>query len=305
MCLALITCSVFASGLRVTPSDTLHASDLPRELWELGISTFGSQDDLVQFLGDSQKLKSVTVNGIPVLLFAGTDSGTVPWIETEMQSDPYGIGDISQKSATILDIGSNIGDMSITASKIHPGAQIIAIEPNPLVFFCLRVNMFLNGVNTLLEEELGKEGKSGVLALNKAVTVDGRNVTIQWNTDLTQASNLYGFELHKAWHTKHPDRRAAVASLNIDRYMREHQHFPVALAKMDCEGCEYEVIPQQTQFFLKSVDRFVGEVHTYFSKSFAEAEVHALEAILASPQCQVETDNTFGGNFKQFRCKKT
>ena len=72
--------------------------------------------------------------------------------------DTYGLHNISAKTPLVMDIGGNIGFISILITKVHPQAQVIVFEPNPRTYFFLRLNMFLNHVPVLSAEELmGKQ----------------------------------------------------------------------------------------------------------------------------------------------------
>ena len=66
----------------------------------------------------------------------------------DMKTDPN-----SKSAPLILDIGGNIGFISIAFSKIHSTAQIVLFEHNPFTYFYLRWNLFLNGLHVFSLEE--------------------------------------------------------------------------------------------------------------------------------------------------------
>lgn len=48
-------------------------------------------------------------------------------------------------------------------SKAHPLSQVVVFETNPLTFFYLRLNLFMNNINVLISEELGlRPGVPGI-----------------------------------------------------------------------------------------------------------------------------------------------
>lgn len=44
----------------------------------------------------------------------------------------------------MVDVGANLGDQSIAAHLWDPGLQVLAIEPVPLTFLFLLLNLHLN-----------------------------------------------------------------------------------------------------------------------------------------------------------------
>tara|TARA_B110001452_G_C15188608_1_gene412754 strand:+ start:698 stop:979 length:282 start_codon:yes stop_codon:yes gene_type:complete len=79
----------------------------------------------------------------------------------------------------VIDIGANLGDFSIAASKIFPSSLVIAIEPNPITYFFLLWNLHLNGVRpktTFSLEATPGQSSTGVMALHAAVKHPVENV---------------------------------------------------------------------------------------------------------------------------------
>merc|ERR1719265_109174 len=84
----------------------------------------------------------------------------------------------------MLDLGGNLGRVTIAAFKKHPqNMRIVAVEPVAPTYFLLRWNLWLNGVPELTMSDFQKSPtKAGVLALNYGIeTVDGHVTGLCWN----------------------------------------------------------------------------------------------------------------------------
>jgi len=88
----------------------------------------------------------------------------------------YGIKHLPPK-ATVIDLGGNIGIISVAAIFLNPHKciRVFTIEPNPEAFLFHRWNLYENGVQELPID--APSGSCGVTPINKALTADGRNVS--------------------------------------------------------------------------------------------------------------------------------
>jgi len=251
----------------------LSYEDLPAHLQKLGDILFGSEAKVKRLIQNMSPIQTLLVactfsdHGCVRLqmVCAGRD-GTMAHLRNEMRVDRYALRKaFSGQAGAILDIG-NIGDMAIASAKIHPHSQIIAFEPVPTTYFFLRLNLWLNNVTELEENELGggSSAKPGVLALNRATTSDGRQVEIAYSDSSSENAGIAGnnqsaatAEATKGWST------AVIPSVVIQEFLSRHAIDHVKLFKIDCEGCEFEVVPAMGELFTNKsrVERIVGEVH--------------------------------------------
>ncbi len=71
----------------------------------------------------------------------------------------------ARKAHVILDIGANIGAVSLQFAKAHPGARILSFEPHPLSFKRARQNIGLNKVENIELLPLGLGEKKDTVRL--------------------------------------------------------------------------------------------------------------------------------------------
>jgi len=234
---------VASAALQFTGTEDGGHPEVPAELGDIGLKIFGSAEKLKAF-ADGSAIKDVTLSGIPMKLVTAAveecPTCGAKGLEKEHKAnngDVYGIRDIEAKEGLIVDVGGNIGDTAILAAKMHPNMQVLVFEPVPPTYFYMLWNLHLNGVPTLSEEDLGKPGKSGVLALNKVIG-DGRNITVDWpvkhNSQGSLNSDQVAGDVKPGW-----ARATGIQSVKFPEFLASHGVTSIRLFKMDCEGCEF------------------------------------------------------------------
>jgi FkbM family methyltransferase len=129
------------------------------------------------------------------------------------------------REGTVVDVGANVGFMSVRAARrLPPGSQVLAIEPHPVRFDCLRHNIEANGLSAV------------VTCLNCALGAEDGEVTI---------------------HDPHPSlgphpldvstqalggRSYRVLQRSLDGVVDELGLAAVRLVKIDVEGYEPQVL---------------------------------------------------------------
>jgi FkbM family methyltransferase len=246
-------------GARAAPGQTLTYDDLPPHLVALGEKLFGSQEKTRERMAMLAPVSPFSDNGVN-LMAVSFGQNDVVGIGREMNGDRYSVRQLPKEDGLIIDVGSNIGDFAMMASKIHPNMQVMAFEPAPTTYFLLRLNLWINHVQELEEKDLGKPGKFGVLAMHGAVTSDARPVEIAYEPgwSVMASVNAHG-PATENW------ERAMVPSWDLRSFLQQHGISKVRLFKIDCEGCEFEVIPSLKEMFTDKtlIERAVGEIHQY------------------------------------------
>jgi len=180
--------------------------------------------------------------------------------------------------ALAVDIGANLGDTAVLAHSMNRKLKILSLEPSPENYIFMRWNLQRNGVTELSEEDFGKSGKSGVLALHGGATKDGRKIELAFAPEHTKHAQMksaevgYGHEIppsidHSGVHAD--NRRYAgkwkavtVPSYAVHEWLAAHNAPKIKWFKLDCEGCEYESLPDLVDGgFLKYAKVVTGEAH--------------------------------------------
>lgn len=132
-------------------------------------------------------------------------------------------------SKNILDIGSHIGYHAIAYSRINPNIDIIAFEPQKMVYDLLCENIQLNGLSTIMPLNLAVSNKLGVFSLSKTIS-DGKNTAIPIEYGTEKEFNLGGVCLGKDGEQ--------INTTTIDSWGFKNIDF----IKIDVEGAESLVI---------------------------------------------------------------
>lgn len=139
------------------------------------------------------------------------------------------------KSPYIVDCGANVGNSILYFKQKYPNAEIIAFEPDKLVF-------------PILQENINNFSFQNVTLINKGVwSSDGSVCFISKGDD--------SGKIVKVNHTSIDTEKIEVVRI------RAYLNRPVRLLKIDIEGAEYEVL-RDISDLLVNVERIFIEYHS-------------------------------------------
>lgn len=151
----------------------------------------------------------------------------------------YGILDVKNK--TVVDVGAHVGDSSIYFAK--KGASLVyALEPHPKAFAELVYNVNLNELN------------DKIIPLNVALSPGDDYIVVPENVTIinTQATYLRG---------KVNGSGTIIKATSLQKLLKEYSVTPDIL-KMDCEGCEFDVILHEYETVTK-FNELLFEYHAH------------------------------------------
>lgn len=185
----------------------------------------------------------VTIRGVRLSVTDRSGSRMLGGIIREFQRDQYNLSEINfHPGDVVIDIGAHVGVFSCYVAKRFPLVRVLAFEPVPENFASLQDNVRANGL-------------SNVVALNQAVTGDGRDVEIM--VDLLRNSGGGSAQqrpVRLATHSYY-----TVPSTTLDRILEEHVPDACRLLKIDCEGSEHEIL--HASRLLDRIQYVRGEFH--------------------------------------------
>ena len=166
-------------------------------------------------------------------------------LTAEVPLDGYRLRSLPSSGGRMVDVGSNLGDQSIAAHLLRPSLQVLAIEPVPLTYFYLRLNLHLNRVQLLSLADFAHGQRAGVAPLHGAIVArpnaNALTVPIRWSSgksqdaavDLASAGGTAPGGAAQMWAT------SAVPALHLPTLLATAGVASIDLLKVDCEGCEY------------------------------------------------------------------
>lgn len=116
------------------------------------------------------------------------------------------VGSYLKEGDTLVDVGANIGTIALTgAARVGSGGRVLAIEPHPRIFECLKENGALNGCTTIQYYNCAIGASSGVVTFsdrgdddqNKVMEGDGLQVEMRMLDDLLQEAGVTSIDLLK------------------------------------------------------------------------------------------------------------
>ena len=141
------------------------------------------------------------------------------------------IPNIVPKNGTILDIGANIGGLSLPFAKICvPEGEVFAFEPDSEVREQLLENIMINKLKNIIVNPIAiqnhSEIKSVEFFIRRAVHNDGRT-----NKGLSTIENI----------STYVQGKERVKTSTIDKFVQEKKIKRLDVIKCDVEGAEYKV----------------------------------------------------------------
>jgi FkbM family methyltransferase len=144
----------------------------------------------------------------------------------------------------VLDVGANVGMVSITIAKDNPGVKFYAFEPADINFKNLEYNIKINNTPNVYAINHGLGGKSEVLNFKVSAVNSGGSSAFFYQND---NSNLF-FEQKIQVHP-------------ISKFISDKKIGKIKLLKIDCEGCEFDVFENMSEETMKNIEYILAEAH--------------------------------------------
>jgi len=160
----------------------------------------------------------------------------------------------------IVDVGAYIGDTSIYFA-IKGAKKVIAIEPHPVAFKEMLENIQLNSLEKV------------IIPINAGLASKHGKICIE-NVDVESTNGIY----HKLGNCE-----SEIPAITLGEIISMYEIKDDAILKMDCEGCEYDIIFNDYEH-LKIFKELIFEYHTYIiSKPVSEV----LKVLAKDYQCKI------------------
>lgn len=165
------------------------------------------------------------------------------WVIKETCIDNnYMAGSKFDPAWTVVDIGAGLGDFTVLAAKSCPDGLVHAYEPHNQSYKLLESNLALNHIDRVIcfEEAAGRAGQQ----LRPA------------NQAKEAVSTLF----------VERGGNSSVPSVGLDAILERLPNKECDLMKIDCEGCEFELLLNADRDQLSRIRRITIEVHDGYSR---------------------------------------
>ena len=162
---------------------------------------------------------------------------------------------------TVIDIGAHIGVFSVYAALLRKDILVYSYDPEPLNFSFLKQNIAINKLeNNIKPFQLCVCGSSGIKLLYEGKSSSGHTIV---PNDLS---------------IKKQDRKVhQVQCITLEQIFLKEQVELCDFLKIDCEGCEYDILLKTPARIFKKMKRISLEYHDGFTEHNHKELVELLE----------------------------
>lgn len=191
----------------------------------------------------------ITVDGLNLNISDVSTSETMIHMREQVfDQDEYGIRKMNFKDGdVVIDIGANVGCVSIWLAKKFPFLKIFSFEAHPVNFDNLIKNIKENNV-------------TNVTASNLAVySDDNRFVEITLNPRNTGSSSIFKVDPFSK-------DTAKIKTISLDTIIKSNNISNIKFLKLDCEGAEFDILQSSNLINSIPIENIAVEIHTFVSK---------------------------------------
>jgi FkbM family methyltransferase len=197
----------------------------------------------------------------------------------------------------VVDVGANIGMFVLWAAPQVQYGRMIAVEPNPAAFACLRLNAERNRLDhvTLVNAAVGRDGEPIQLYYHPGWESMGYSTELRppWFYTNSRSGRLVRWLaccLSGEHLAENSSEQLVIATrTSIDRIIDQHQLEVINYLKIDCEGSEFEILRNIAAPCWQRIERIAIEYHEY------GPDLHHIELIdiLQNNGFSVEVEHSF------------
>tara|TARA_R110001592_G_scaffold5649_4_gene31078 strand:+ start:2351 stop:3049 length:699 start_codon:yes stop_codon:yes gene_type:complete len=215
----------------------------------------------------------IDIGDSEITLYDIKSSKTLDFVIPEaIVGDEYNTKNIDFKPGdVVLDIGANVGGVSIMLAKKYPFLKIYSYEAHPINFQNLQKNIKENNI-------------TNITPFNYAVySVDNHLINISLCTTNTGATNSFiDIDKRDIGQSSNID----VPTISLDTIIKNNNIENLKFLKMDCEGAEFEILESSKLINEISVENLGIEVHLFmeeYGKNTNNLVEHLKKITLNSP----------------------
>lgn len=170
-------------------------------------------------------------------------SETLMHLEREViRGDEYGFDTMKfEDGDVIVDIGANVGLVSIVLGKLFPNTKIYSFEAQPTNYSNFLKNIELNEVKNIVPHNLAVYSK------------DDETLEISLNTINTGSSSCF----------KQGDVMEKINTICLDTIIKRYGIEKIKFLKIDCEGAEFDILLGSELITKINVDNIGIEIHRF------------------------------------------
>ena len=225
------------------------------EIWRRAREQVPSTAELTKILSWAVPLPSTLIGKKVELWAPAGDKGLETVLHELNQGNgvaEYGVADwkdLLGPDKVFVDVGSNLGLVSLSVLLEYPGTKVVSIEAAAPTYIYQLLNLGRNLPPNVFHSVYVEPSGLG--------RTDGDSFRMIWRPYSTTSTRSWTpIREHRA-----QDIELQVPIVTLRTVLKAANVVTIDVCKMDCEGCEYNVIPSLTDAEFASIRNIVGEVH--------------------------------------------
>ncbi len=168
-------------------------------------------------------------------------------IEQVYNQDEYNIRKMDfEDGDVVIDIGANVGAVSLYIAKKYPNVKIFSFEAHPINYKNLIRNINYNNI-------------TNIMAYNLAVShTDNNLVNITLSSNNTGSSSIF-----KSSEKDNKFLNFDVETISLDTIILKNDIKKIKFLKIDCEGSEFDILENYKQMNSVEIVNMSVEIHTF------------------------------------------
>ena len=212
----------------------------------------------ILFNKDNDIFSGLSINSVPITLFCGKGAGDAEVILEKIY------GSFPVKDKVVVDVGVNIGDSAIFF-LLNGAKKVVGVEPNPINYDTAKKNIEINNLSE----------KTNLLMAG--CSSNSGNITI----DPKIKSGI-------RWKLKESNDGVKVPLLTLEEIMNYDDMDPAVL-KIDCEGCEYDIILNSSKTTLRKVRHIIMEYNYGYNNLKMKLEKCGFKVSVSEPRYSLDS----------------
>lgn len=175
---------------------------------------------------------------------------------------------VVKEDSVCLDIGANIGLVSLAISQLNPKSKVYAFEPTPEVYPYLKENIEINGIKNIIPFKLALSDKKQKLSFINVKNYLAGNFSLNPKYS-DKEKKVYGDFIQ-------------LDAVKLDDWAKKNKIKKIDFIKLDVEGAELHVLKGAKEILKKHKPLLVMEFNSYcYIKFQNKTPMDALEEVMS------------------------
>jgi len=204
----------------------------------------------------------VNVDDIELIIHDLETSQTMVHMKEQVyEQDEYKLKNIDFKDGdVVIDIGANVGCVSIYLAKKYPFLKIYSFEAHPINYKNLLKNIEINNVN--------------IITPNNLIVLDKDDDFLDIELNIYNSGSTSIFKTNK-----NSINTFNVKTISLDTIIKNFGISNIKFLKLDCEGSEFTILNSSSKLREINIENIAVEIHTFVSNGNVDGLINLIQSI--------------------------